>query len=86
MGHGRVSALPIRAVGSDSRLRLCAGVLFGMMEQRGRIEERCEKGNPAARRVSAKPRASSNDLSLLEAAGLPNSGGAFLEPFLGDKR
>ena len=81
-----MSALPIRAVGSDARLRLYAGVLIGMMEERGRIEERCEKGNPAVRRVSAKPRASSNDLLLLEAAGLPNSGGAFLEPFLGDKR
>jgi hypothetical protein len=65
---------------------LYAGVFFGMMEERGRIEERCEKGNPAVRRVSAKPRASSNDSSLLEAAGLPNSGGAFLEPLLRDKR
>jgi hypothetical protein len=65
---------------------LYADVLFGMMEERGRVEERCEKGNLAVRRVSAKPRVSSNDRSLLEAAGLPNSGGAFLEPFLGDKR
>ena len=61
-------------------------MLFAMMEERGRVEERCEKGNLAVRRVSAKPRASSNDLSLLEAARLPNSGGAFSEPLPGDRR
>ncbi len=64
-----------------------AGVLFGMMGERGRVEERCEKGNPAARRVSAKPRASGGELSLvIEAAGLPNSGGVFSEPLLVDRR
>jgi hypothetical protein len=55
----------VRAMGNNARLRLYASVPFGMIIRRGRMEERCEKGNPAVRRVSAKPRASGNNVSLL---------------------
>ena len=59
-----------------------AGVHFKMVEERRRIEERREKGNLAVRRVSAKLRASRRrSIVVVEAAGLPNSGGAFSEPF-----
>lgn len=59
----------------SSQSFLCAKVLYGMIQSRGRISwGRCEKGNPVVRWVCAKPRA-----SFREVAGLPNSGGAFSE-------
>jgi hypothetical protein len=42
-----------------------ASLRYGIMGRHGRIQERCEKGNPAVRQVSAKPRASTNNRSLL---------------------